>query len=186
MTPQDALTALHSLPLQRLTGIPKEKGIYALADHAHRFRYIGSTEGEDFRGRIQNRHTTGSEANSHKFSWAYNTGRMYRGPESPDPEIMADRKAAKDLRTDFIRAHCRAVWMPLPGTRAEIEALEHAMVAIAPAETVLWNRQRFKADPPPEPADLVDRLVRDLGLGPDTITRIDRQAARWRAALAAG
>ncbi|MDK3075898.1 hypothetical protein QO034_22860 [Sedimentitalea sp. JM2-8] len=183
MTPHEALATLHALPLQRLVGIPTEKGIYALADHEHRFRYIGSTEGRDFRDRIQNRHVTGSESNSHKFSWAYNVGRMFRGPKSRDPEIMADRQAAKDLRTAFIRKHCRAVWMPLTGTRPEIEALEHAMVAIAPPETVQWNRERFHVAPPAEPAALVDGLIAELGLQLSTRARLERQARRHRLSL---
>lgn len=182
MTPTDALVALHALPLQRIANIPRHKGIYALADHEHRFRYIGSTEGKDFRDRIQNRHATGTEANSHKFSWAYNTGRMYRGPKDPDKNLMDDRHAAKQLRNAFIRKHCRAVWMPLQGSRAEIEELEHAMIRIAPLEAVLWNRERTQCDPPPEPSELVDVLIAELGLDAVTRARLERQAHRFRKA----
>lgn len=180
MTAKDLLAALHALPLQLLANVPKEKGIYALADHTQEFRYIGSTGSQDFHRRIQNRHVTGSEDHSHKFSWAYNTGRMYRGPESSDPELMADRATAKRLRTAFIRRHCRAVWMPLPGDRAEIEALEHEMIQLAPLETVLWNRERIRCDPLPEPVTLVDVLIADLGFDAMSKVRLERQAERYR------
>lgn len=182
MTHLQVLASLHAQPLQPLKSIPKQKGIYALADHEHCFRYIGSTESKDFHDRIQNRHATGTETHSHKFSWAYNTGRMYRGPKSSDPEIMADRQAAKRLRNAFIRKHCRAVWMPLPGTRAEIEALEHAMIDIAPLESVLWNRERTHALPPPEPEALVNDLIIELQYDRHTLDRLERQAQRYRAA----
>lgn len=183
MLPGDALAALHGLPLQSLTNIPKLKGIYALVDHEHHFRYIGSTKGRDFHNRIHSRHTTGTEENSHKFSWAYNTGRMYRGPKGDDEELMRDRQAAKDLRTLFIRKHCRAVWMPLEGTRQEIEELEHSMVWLAPIETVQWNKQRVKSSPPPEPTELVDALIEELGIDPLTKARLERQAERYRVAI---
>lgn len=186
MHAKDVLAALHALPLRPLVNIPREKGIYALADHMHRFRYIGSTEGQDFHQRIQNRHVTGTEGHSHKFSWAYNTGRMYRGPKGADPELMADRKAAKNLRTAFIRKHCRAVCLPLQGRREDIEALEREMIRIAPLETVLWNRERTHSDPLAEPVALVDALISELGLDATTQARLDRQAARHRRSIGAG
>ncbi|WP_167648822.1 hypothetical protein [Mameliella alba] len=181
MTPQEAIITLHGLPLNQLVNIPKEKGIYALADHELRFRYIGSTEGKDFRDRIQNRHITGTESNSHKFSWAYNVGRMYRGPKSSDKEVMADRHAAKQLRNAFIRKYCRAVWMPYSGNRIEIETLERAMIEIAPLERVLWNRERIHVSPPPEPRHLVDDLISQLRLDVETRKRLERQELRHRA-----
>lgn len=180
----EALEKLHALPLQPLRGIPRLKGIYALADHEHIFRYVGSTGDKDFRDRIQNRHVAGSEANSHKFSWAYNTGRMYRGPRTEDREIEADRKAAKDLRRAFIRKHCRAVWLPLDLDRGQIETLEREMIRLAPAENAQWNRERFQIDPPGAPDALVDALIAELGLRNETLARLDRQAERYAMACA--
>lgn len=178
MTPEEAVQRLHALPLRELRGVPQETGIYALADHEHRFRYIGSTGDADFRARVQNRHVTGTEGRSHQFSWAYNIGRMFRGPKSANPDVERDRAEAKTLRTAFIRRHCRAVWMPLPGSRTELEALEHAMIRVAPREAVLWNGMWRVPSPVVEPRDLVDRLISDLGLSAAAIARLDRQAAR--------
>lgn len=63
----------------RLDRLPHDRGIYTLHDHTGTIRYTGITKSVDsgFYDRIHNRHVTGSEGRSHKFSHAYNTGRMW-------------------------------------------------------------------------------------------------------------
>ena len=58
--------------------LPETFGIYALWDHARHIRYIGCTPKatEGFNARVANKHVTGSEGRSHKFSHAYRVGRM--------------------------------------------------------------------------------------------------------------
>ncbi len=75
MTSEEYLKALRSRTLRRIDDLPI--GIYALTDHLGVIHYIGRTDAEGFRDRIYNRHVTGSEDRSHKFSWFYNIGRMY-------------------------------------------------------------------------------------------------------------
>lgn len=179
----DAVEKLHAMPLQEIRTAPKLPGIYALADHEHRFRYIGSTEGKDFDNRVKNRHVTGSEENSHKFSWAYNCGRMYRGPETNDPQIERDRKAAKNLRTAFIRRYCRAVFWHIDAPAVDLLRLEKDMIWAAPLETVLWNRERIKTDPYPEPTLALNAFLADFPLQPDVSKSIARQHERYKAMI---
>ena len=77
MTSEEYLKALRSRTLRRIDDLPIDIGIYALTDHLGAIHYIGRTDAEGFRDRIYNRHVTGSEDRSHKFSWFYNIGRMY-------------------------------------------------------------------------------------------------------------
>lgn len=175
MNATTALATLLNLPLQRLQDAPHEPGLYVLADHEGRHRYIGSTAGKTFHDRIYRRHATGSENTSHKFSWAYNVGRMWRDRDEPD----ADGREAKALRTAFVRAYCRATWLPLSKERPELETLERAVINAAPAGVTAWNDRRGAVSPMREPTSLVDALIDSLGLSPERRAALDRQAARF-------
>ncbi|MGE3244958.1 MAG: hypothetical protein AB7F96_12630 [Beijerinckiaceae bacterium] len=153
-----------------------QRGIYGLIDHAGQLRYIGSTsaENENFRKRIHQRHRTGSEHVSHKFSAIYNCGRMWRDRNSQRHD--ADAKISKDLRSAFIAKYCRAVYVPFVGTKGEIEVLEYAVIALAPRENILWNGSKGLVYD--EPVDLVDALIDELELATEDREALDRQCVR--------
>lgn len=177
MNAVQVLTTLLNLPLRPLQEAPDEPGLYVLADHEGRHRYIGSTAGNGFHDRIYRRHATGSESTSHKLSWAYNVGRMWRDRDAPD----ADGHVAKTLRNAFVRAHCRAAWMPLGFDRPDLEALERGVIRAAPAGATAWNDRRGAISPMREPTTLVDALIATMGFGPAQREALDRQAARFEA-----
>src|SRR5450759_332786 len=115
--PATCLDLLISQDLKSLDDLPEAQGIYALADHRGVLRYIGMTANDTFRNRINSRHVTGSEGNSHKFACAYNVGRMWygKGCGEQDPH---DGKLARQLRQNFIRQYCKAVYVPLQFQKA--------------------------------------------------------------------
>lgn len=163
----------------RTADLPRnERGIYGLVDHSGQLRYIGSTSvaDENFRKRIHHRHRTGSETHSHYLSKVYNCGRMWRDrlTQQGDP----DAKIAKDLRSGFIAEYCRAVYVPIVGTKAEIEALEAAVVRIAPPDCVRWNRSTKLTYP--EPVDLVDEWMDRIRFSMAQREAVERQDLRSR------
>jgi hypothetical protein len=84
----------------RLEDLPDDHGIYALRDHVGQIRYIGVTASKQvgFHNRINGRHVTGSEGRSHKFSHAYNIGRIWRcrDPLSAQNQTDASRQSRCD------------------------------------------------------------------------------------------
>jgi hypothetical protein len=159
----------------RVDALPHEHGIYALHNHAGAIRYIGITKADKygFYGRINNRHVSGSESRSHKFSHAYNTGRLWRANKDDRP----DARLAKNLRTALVRRHCRATFLSLPPALwVELPELEIAVQAIAPAGMFDWGGKRGFICLP-EPTQLVDALLDELCFTPEQRAAVDRQAA---------
>jgi hypothetical protein len=158
----------------RLLELPHYHGIYALHDHHGAIRYIGITKATDsgFYDRIYSRHVTGSEGRSHKFSHAYNTGRMWRAKKDARPDAVW----AKRLRTEFVRRHCRATFVAVqPALLAELPRLELEVQELANPSMLAWAGKRG-FDPLPEPADLVDALLAELRFSADQHAAIERQA----------
>lgn len=166
---------LEATPLPTAQAPRDTRGLYGLVDHHGDLRYIGSTSSSNqtFYSRIHQRHRTGSEGMSHYFSHMYNTGRMWRDRTSM--EHKADGDVAKSLRNEFIKDHCRAVWVPLPAS-TEIAEIELSVIALAPEHAVAWNRRR--TDIYEEPANLVDATLRRLDWGKDKLDALDRQRQR--------
>lgn len=151
--------AFERAPLLPLHGLPTDTGIYWLADHEGRRRYIGITDRLGLKKRINRYHVAGDETNSHKFSCNYNIGRMYRDARDGSQDAML----AKKLRRQFIRRHCAAACLPLTATKSELEAIERQFIAMANPEEVLWNDSRNRSATFEEPEDLVSVLLDDLG-----------------------
>lgn len=180
MTPQDCLDFFRTETPKLLIEAPKDaKGLYALVSHEDRVRYIGETKNDTFYKRIANRHVTGSEGNSHKFSCEYNVGRMWRGDQKAPGFVQEDARAAKKLRTSFIHRYCRALWIPVSGTSEEIRALEQEVIGIALSGMVLWNGGRSRRSSFEEPQLLVDQLINDLGVDRATLEALARQERRY-------
>jgi hypothetical protein len=102
----EVLNELISREPSCLDALPHDDGIYALHDHVGDIRYIGITKGDKngFYGRIYSRHVSGSEGRSHKFSHAYNTGRMWRKKRDNSPTLDW-RSACGPHSSDNIAAH---------------------------------------------------------------------------------
>jgi hypothetical protein len=171
--PATCLELLASQELKSLDDLPETQGIYALADHRGALRYIGMTAKDSFRKRINSRHVTGSEGNSHKFACAYNVGRMWYGKKCSEQDPV-DGGLARRLRQIFIRRHCRAAYVPLQLKKAELQTLESGVLNIAPIGMRDWNGKRFWSEP--EPRDLVGSLIVDLGWSAADREAIERQA----------
>jgi hypothetical protein len=185
--PSLVLNVLTSSAPSRLNELPSSNGIYALHDHCGHIRYIGVTGKNEkgFRGRVANRHVTGSEGYSHKFSQAYNTGRMFRSRIEHPRQNKLDAKMSKDLRTLFIRRYCRATFFVVenPGVQPlrfdSLTALETLVQAAAPRSMRSWEGNTFR--PLDEPTHLVDQLLEELGWLPEMRQAVDRQAALFAA-----
>jgi hypothetical protein len=151
----------------------REAGVYALYDHEHRPAYIGLST--NLRRRIWNNHAA-ADGNSHKFSTAYNAGRMFHCRKNPS-SCPTDGPVAKKLRTLFAREFCRAVIYPLPGfSKRDLDPVEAALRSMAPAQATRWND--IKALDAREPAELVDQLLTALNWNAVQRDAIQRQAAR--------
>jgi hypothetical protein len=137
--------------------------------------YIGVTAAVSFRDRIYGRHVNGSEERSHKLACNYNIGRMWRNRKCVD-YVAQDAKVAKDLRREFIRRYCFAGCVPLNQSKPALEALEKEIFKVAPPEMISWNSTRKRVNRLPEPRDLVDALVQELGLTSTEVEAIERQA----------
>jgi len=166
--------ALRSQELRKIDDLPHAIGVYALADHLGTIHYIGITSAESFRDRIYSRHVNGSEERSHKLACNYNIGRMWRDRKCAG-HVPSDAKIAKDLRREFIRRHCWAACVPFAGSKPELEALEKQIFRIAPPAMVSWNATRMRVNRLPEPRELVDALIEDLGLGSEERAALERQ-----------
>jgi hypothetical protein len=175
----DALTTRVPVALENL---PDEYGVYALVDHSGQVRYFGVTAatGGGFRVRINNKHVTGSGGYSHKFSHAYNTGRMWRSRGPCALQESRDAKAAKRLRAVFCRKHCKAAYFSVPLSGAgrdyfgELTALEKQIQSIAPPSMRRWERLHFTAED--EPKEMVDALIDELGYSAELRRALERQA----------
>lgn len=150
--------------------LPDAFGIYALWDHTNAIRYIGCTPKatEGFRVRVANKHVTGSEGRSHKFSDAYCVGAMWRYCKRRDPAEFAglhdpaDGSSAKRLRTLFIRQYCGVTYVEVRANASDeywkaLTALEADVQDRAPPSMRLWEGVRFQRAL--EPAELVDELL---------------------------
>jgi hypothetical protein len=179
LDPADVYQTLMSNKPVRLDALPREHGIYALHDHTGAIRYIGITKDDKFGfwGRINSRHVGGSEGRSHKFSHAYNTGRMWRDKDDRRPDAMA----AKALRRDFARRHCRATYVIVPSKlHDELSKLEQAVQAMAPLGMLSWGNDRSFVSSS-EPTALVDALPWEPCYSSETRAAVERQAALYQA-----
>lgn len=180
--PETILQALQEQTPVALADLPNEHGVYALVDHSGYIRYIGVTESPDmgFWRRIFQYHVTGSECRSHKFSQAYNTGRMWRSRTANAEQLPANAKLAKSLRTKFCRTYCKAAYFSIPRSAAPdnffqfLTQLENQIQRIAPPFMRAWEGIRFKSVA--EPAELVDELITSAGLSPNECNALDAQA----------
>lgn len=186
LDPAAVLKSLLSSQPVKLSDLPYDFGIYALFDHAGEARYIGVTESANcgFRNRINSRHVTGSEGRSHKFSHAYNTGRMWRSRTALAAQGPADAKLSKDLRSAFCRRHCSATFVAAPAATksgpffAALLSLEAQVKALAPSAMRDWENRQFP--PEDEPIELVDALLEELRYTPQMREALNRQAAIFR------
>ncbi|MEN3976905.1 hypothetical protein WJU21_17465 [Emcibacter sp. SYSU 3D8] len=169
------LDLLQTMELRKIDELPRTTGLYALADHEGTLHYIGITAAGSFVDRIYSRHINGSEERSHKLACNYNIGRMWRDRNSADHN-PADAALAKRVRKEFIRRHCRAVCIPMEGSKAELEALESEVIRLAPPDMVSWNSTRKRVNRLPEPRELVDAIILELGLGSGEQAALERQA----------
>lgn len=175
-----------------LNMLPNSHGIYALVDHAGAIRYIGVTASPSvgFHNRIFSRHVAGSEGRSHKFSHAYNTGRMWQAPGGYHGQLEADAKLAKKIRAEFCRTYCKAVYVELPRDGFEeayfhrLTRLEKLVQAMAPSDMRLWEGRNFPAVE--EPSALLDQLLDRLEIGQETKAALARQKMlhdRWQRSM---
>jgi len=178
LTAEECLEALKSQKLKKIDDLPNAVGVYALADHIGEIHYIGITKADSFRDRIYSRHVNGSEERSHKLACNYNIGRMWRDRKSAE-FVPYDAQVAKELRREFIRRHCGAACIPLDHTKQALERLEQEIFAIAPPDMISWNATRTRVNPLPEPRDLVDELIEELGLSIGERAALERQAMRF-------
>lgn len=174
MYEQDILDFLERMTPQLLTRLPDGFGIYALWNHKLQIRYIGATPKatESFRIRVGNKHVTGSEGRSHKFSQAYCTGRMWRFCKRLHPsaagrdQVLDHAKLAKRLRTAFIRRHCRWTFVDVPPNATSsqyfsyLQDLEKAVQRLAPPSMMAWEGIRFREEE--EPSVLLDSLLSEM------------------------
>ena len=175
MQSSEILKRLRACPGIPLADLPSSSGIYALRDHLGALSYLGLAHSEGFRVRVRNKHATGSEDRSHKFSCAYNSGRLWRDRHNGDKQ---DGSIAKRLRNQFILKHCSASFVEVPdyGSKADLELIERGVIALAsPAETI-WNGKFTAAD---EPTELVGQLIEELRLSHDDVAAINRQKQRY-------
>lgn len=176
VNPVEVLSHLLEADPRRLEQLPDIAGLYALRDHLGVVRYIGMTE-MGIRRRVLRYHVAG-DGNSHKFSTAYNAGRLYHERRDPASQV-ADGRISKTLRRILAREHCTATAFALPGaTKDVLLALEARIIALAPAEALTWNHSRSL--PASEPVELVDKLLDHLGWDESQRAAITRQAVRWQ------
>jgi hypothetical protein len=177
MNPNEILASLRGRGSTPLDELPPTSGIYGLRDHLGDIRYIGIAHSEGFRIRIRNKHRTGSEDRSHKFSAAYNVGRLWRDRRSCPP---ADAAISKRLRNALILEHCSASYVEVPNYRSkrDLEDLEAQVQRLADPNELAWLGKSFP--PVDEPVELVERLIDRLRLPPFDRAALERQAERYR------
>lgn len=178
----NAVDVIHHLVTSapsRLHDVPADYGIYALRDHMNEIRYIGITRSQNggLKDRIYSKHVAGSSGRSHKFSHAYNTGRMWQDKHDTNPEAIF----AKELRRAFARRFCSATFMVVPGsiTKSEywsaLRNLEEMVCGLAHPDMLLWSNKR-SFDPLTEPVEHVDLLLDELGWSRSRREAVARQA----------
>jgi hypothetical protein len=179
----DALIDGAPLPLK---GLPRTHGLYTLHDHEGARRYIGTTDRDPlgFHGRVCNRHVGGSEGYSHKFSQAYNTGRMWQARKGYPGQATTDAKHAKDLRRFFARRFCCVTIFPIanPGLAEDdffvaLTDLERHVQRLAPRIMRSWEGKQFPVMD--EPRSQVDLLLDELKWSADYRASIERQAVLY-------
>lgn len=188
--PESILQKLQEQTPVALSGLPNEHGVYALVDHSGSIRYIGVTESPamGFRRRIFQYHVTGSEGRCHKFSQAYNTGRMWRSRNPNAEQLPANAKLAKSLRTKFCRAYCQAAYVAIPRSATPedffqfLTQLESQVQRIAPPFMRAWEGIEFKSAA--EPFELVDKVIASAGFGRNECIALDTQARLCAQAIA--
>jgi hypothetical protein len=176
LDPMTCLNLLISRTPKPLNEVSEGQGIYALADHRSTLRYIGMTARDSFRKRINSRHVTGSEENSHKFACAYNVGRMWYGKNCPEQD-PGDAKLARTVRQIFVRKYCKAICVPVAIPEPELRELESAVLRIAPPEIIEWNGTRIGSQP--EPQVELDSLIVELGWSIGACKALERQSALY-------
>lgn len=192
LTPEAVLQSLHEQTPVGLAELPNEHGVYALVDHAGSIRYIGVTESPrmGFRRRIFQYHVTGSEGRSHKFSQAYNTGRMWRSRSADARQLACNAKLAKSLRTRFCRTYCKAAYFPVTADQLAdgffqfLTHLEGQIQQLAPPSMRSWEGIKFRSVV--EPVELVDRLIASLGLSQSELRALESQARLCEVGVRAG
>ena len=178
MDARRCLEILQSQSLNRLQYLPRDqRGIYALADHEGRLKYIGMTESASasFYKRINQRHTTGSENYSHKFSSYCNVGRVWCGRKTGT--ATEDESVARKVRQTMSRRHCRAAYVAIDDQWTGLAAIEAEIIRLAPPEMRTWNAMGSHFAISAEPNDLVDDAIRELGLRSAEIAALERQVA---------
>jgi len=175
MLPFKILERLRSCPGVPLVDLPNASGLYAPRDHTKTIRYLGIAHSEGFRVRIRNKHATGSEDRSHKFSAAYNAGRLWRDRHNDPRE---DAAVSKRVRNHFVLKHCTASVVEIPEyeSKAELELIERHVIEMAAPDEIIWNG-KFKAVE--EPTELVDALIEELRLSSQDRAALDRQKRRY-------
>lgn len=176
-----------------LKDLPNEHGVYALVDHTGAIRYIGVTESPamGFWRRIYQYHVTGSEGRSHKFSQAYNTGRMWRSRKAGAEQLEGNAKLAKALRTRFCRTYCKAAYVAIPSDTSSgsffqyLTRLEGQIQQIAPSSMRAWEGIGFVSVD--EPVKLVEELIARAGFNEIEIGGLEAQSRLYsRQLLASG
>ncbi len=178
-TARNALDNLVSQTLRRFDDMPDAIGLYGLGDHEGRLHYFGMTDSGSFRGRIWSRHITGSEERSHKLACNYSVGRLWHNRKHPGTNEH-DGAIARRVRQAFIRKHCGFVCLPLKITKGELQQLEKDVIALAGRHVADWNNTRKRVATFEEPRELVDEIIRELGLGVSEIAALERQNALYR------
>ena len=82
----------------------------------------------------------------------------------------------RSLRREFIRRYCFAVCVTRNQTKHALETLEKEIFRAAPPEMISWNSTRKRVNRLPEPRDLVDTLIQELGLSANNVAALERQA----------
>jgi hypothetical protein len=176
LTARIALDQLLSQSLRRFDDMPNAIGLYGLGDHEGKLHYFGMTDSASFRDRIWSRHITGSEDRSHKLACNYSIGRLWHDRSHPSTNSH-DGAIARRVRQTFIRKHCGFVCLPLKMTRGELRQLEDGVIDLAWPHIADWNKTRKRVATFEEPKELVNGIIRDLGLGFSEIAALERQSA---------
>ena len=175
MDPAEILKRLRYCSGVELEALLSSSGMYALRNHSGVMQYLGIAHSEGFRVRIRNKHATGSEDRSHKFSAAYNSGRLWRDRHNGCRE---DGSIAKRLRNRFILRHCTASFVEISdyADKAALELIERNVIALASSTEITWNG-KFRAVE--EPVELVDQLISEVRLSPADLAALERQKQRF-------
>ena len=181
-TAESVLQKLQEQTPVALADLPNDHGVYGLVDHTGAICYIGVTESPamGFWRRIYQYHVTGSEGRSHKFSQAYNTGRMWRSRKGHADQLAVNAKLAKSLRTRFCRTYCKAAYVAIPNDTTSgsffqyLTRIEGQVQQIALPSMRSWEGIGFVSVE--EPADLVDELIAKAGYSTNELGGLEAQS----------